>query len=149
MSSQNTGPQPPPGASIYEQFGGEPAFIALVDSFYRRVAEDEQLRSMFPADLAPARRKLALFLIQFFGGPNRYSQERGHPRLRLRHAPFPITVAAAERWLAHMLAALEEQIGPSSSGPRALAALQIRQYFLRATPHLVNRAPAIDESISG
>lgn len=139
MSSQDSTLRPPRGASIYEQFGGEAAFTQLVEDFYQRIDQDESLRSMFPADLGPAKRRLSLFLIQFFGGPSTYSQVRGHPRLRLRHAPFPITPAASQRWLSHMLSALDEQLSADNSDHRTLAGMQIRQYFERATGHLVNR----------
>lgn len=142
MSSQDTHHQPPRGASVYEQFGGERAFTHLVESFYQRIGRDDSLRSMFPADLGPAKRRLALFLMQLFGGPGTYSEERGHPRLRLRHAPFPITPEASQRWLSHMLSALDEQLSADDSANRNLAAMQIRQYFERATGHLINRPAA-------
>ena len=142
MSSQNSHPQPPRGVSIYEQFGGESAFTQLVGSFYERIDQDDSLRSMFPVDLGPAKRRLALFLVQLFGGPGTYSEERGHPRLRLRHAPFPITPEASQRWLSHMLSALDEQLSADDSADRILAGMQIRQYFERATGHLINRPAA-------
>ncbi len=139
MSSQDSPLPPPEGASIYEQFGGEAAISRLVSRFYQRVEGDDALRPMFPADLHETKRRLSLFLMQLFGGPTTYSQERGHPRLRMRHAPFAITPAAGQRWLTHMLAALEEEIEGDASADRALASMQIRQYFERATGHLVNQ----------
>ena len=139
MSSQNSPLRPPPGVSIYEQFGGEEAFQLLVENFYHKIDQDESLRSMFPEDLKPAIRRLTLFLIQLFGGPTTYSQERGHPRLRLRHAPFPITAAASQRWLTHMLNALDETTRHDPTVERQFASMQIRQYFERATGHLVNQ----------
>ncbi|MBM3679082.1 MAG: globin [Actinobacteria bacterium] len=94
----------------YERFGGRPFFEALVGGFYARIAEDPVIRPMYPeADLAPAAARLRLFLEQYWGGPGTYSEQRGHPRLRRRHAPFPIDPDAAGRWLAHMRASLDEQ----------------------------------------
>ncbi len=97
------GPRPP----AFERWGGYPFFEALVDRFYEGVATDPVLRPMYPDDLAEPSRHLALFLAQFWGGPTTYQEERGHPRLRMRHAPFPITSEAAERWLGHMTAAVD------------------------------------------
>lgn len=92
----------------YERFGGEDFFRALVGDFYAGVASDDLLRPMYPeADLAPAARRLTLFLEQYWGGPTTYSEERGHPRLRMRHVPFPIDDAARDRWLLHMRNALD------------------------------------------
>ena len=93
--------------SLYEQMGGAATFEPLVEAFYRGVAADPVLRPMYPdADLAPAKRRLLMFLSQYWGGPRTYSDERGHPRLRMRHAPFPVDLAARDRWLGHMRAAL-------------------------------------------
>ncbi len=92
------GPRP----SGFDRWGGEPFFVALVDRFYEGVATDPLLRPMYPDDLAEPRRNLALFLAQYWGGPTTYSDERGHPRLRMRHARFAVTPAAAEAWLGHM-----------------------------------------------
>ncbi|WP_027345396.1 globin [Hamadaea tsunoensis] len=89
--------------SLYEQFGGEPTFRKLVDVFYAGVADDPLLRPMYPEeDLGPARDRLTKFLVQYWGGPTTYSEERGHPRLRIRHAPFAVDATARDAWLAHM-----------------------------------------------
>src|SRR5688572_480006 len=93
--------------SIYEQVGGDETFRRLVDNFYARVEGDEVLRPLFPADLEPGKHWQFLFLTQFFGGPARYAGERGHPRLRMRHFPFAINQQARDRWLGHMLAAID------------------------------------------
>jgi hemoglobin len=94
----------------YEQFGGEPFFERLVAAFYERVAHDPVLRPMYPEeDLAPAQRRLTLFLMQYWGGPDTYSQERGHPRLRMRHAPYAIDSVARDRWITLMHDAVVEQ----------------------------------------
>ncbi len=94
----------------YEYFGGEAFFESLVDAFYARVATDRVLRPMYPpGDLTPARRRLTMFLEQYWGGPGTYSEERGHPRLRMRHAGFHVDSEARDRWLAHMYEAMLEQ----------------------------------------
>ena len=94
----------------YERFGGEPFFTALVAAFDARVAQDDLLKPMYPEDdLAGAERRLRMFLMQYWGGPGTYSEERGHPRLRMRHVPYRIDGAARDRWLSHMAEALAEQ----------------------------------------
>lgn len=94
----------------YEQVGGGPFFARLVDAFYSGVEDDPVLRPLYPgSDLGPAAKRLRLFLEQYWGGPATYSEQRGHPRLRMRHRPFAIDGSARERWLAHMRAALDEQ----------------------------------------
>jgi hemoglobin len=88
--------------TFYDEIGGLPTIAAIVDRFYQGVAEDDLLRPLYPEeDLAPAAERLTLFMAQYWGGPSTYSQRRGHPRLRMRHAPFPVTPAAADRWLVH------------------------------------------------
>ncbi len=94
--------------SIYEAMGGHDAFVLLVHRFYEGVASDPVLRPLYPEeDLGPAERRQLMFLEQYWGGPTTYSDERGHPRLRMRHAPFAVTPAARERWLVHMRAGVE------------------------------------------
>lgn len=125
-------PEGPDGPTVYELAGGLDAFTALVDRFYEGVEADEVLRPMYPDDLEPGKRALALFLAQYWGGPETYSQQRGHPRLRMRHAPFPITPDAALRWAHHMgdaIRAMEFR----SHVERALLG-----YVGRFTPGLVN-----------
>ena len=96
--------------TVYETVGGQPFFDALVDRFYDRVAADPPLLALYPTpeDLTHARRHLALFLGQYWGGPTTYSEQRGHPRLRMRHAPFEIGPDARDRWLAAMMGALDD-----------------------------------------
>jgi hemoglobin len=97
-----------PERSFYEAIGGEPAFTKLVDEFYAGVATDPILRPLYPDDdLAPAAARLRMFLIQYWGGPTTYSQLRGHPRLRMRHAPFPVGPAQRDAWLGHMRRAVD------------------------------------------
>lgn len=94
--------------SFYEQIGGRPVFEKLVHVFYRGVADDELLRPMYPEeDLGPAEERLLMFLEQYWGGPTSYGERRGHPRLRMRHAPFHVNPAARDRWLLHMRAAVD------------------------------------------
>ena len=99
--------------TLYERVGGLPFFVALVDRFYEGVAGDPALLRLYPEpdDLVPARGRLTLFLAQYWGGPTTYSDERGHPRLRMRHAPFVIGAAERDRWLLHMRAAIDELAG--------------------------------------
>ena len=119
--------------TAFVAFGGHPFFERLVAGFYGRVESDRVLRPLYPGeDLAPAATRLRLFLEQYWGGPTTYSEERGHPRLSQRHAPFAVDEAASERWLAHMRAALDEQVLPPE-----LDALLWR-YFEAAAPAMIN-----------
>lgn len=94
--------------TFYDAVGGAQFFADLVDGFYEGVETDSVLRPMYPeGDLADARRHLTMFFEQYWGGPKAYQEERGHPRLRMRHAPFVIDSDARDRWVAHMKAALD------------------------------------------
>ena len=104
----------------------------LVDNFYDRVAADPLLRPLFPPGFREPKERLALFLAQYFGGPAIYSEQRGHPRLRMRHLPFRIGRAERDAWLGHMLAALEE-----SNIPEAARA-PMRTYFADASTFMIN-----------
>nr|WP_156252640.1 globin [Pseudactinotalea terrae] len=107
LRSRSAAPDQP--TSFYEAVGGEPTFRAIVHRFYELVADDELLRPMYPEEeLGPAEDRLRMFLEQYWGGPTTYSEQRGHPRLRMRHAPFPIGPSARDRWLAHMRVAVTE-----------------------------------------
>ncbi|MGH8866486.1 MAG: globin [Actinomycetes bacterium] len=98
-----------PQVTFYEAVGGEQTFRRLVHRFYQGVADDPLLRPLYPEeDLGPAENRLCLFLIQYWGGPRTYSDQRGHPRLRMRHAPFAVTPAARDAWLRHMREAVIE-----------------------------------------
>lgn len=95
--------------TFFEAVGGEDFFNKLVDGFYEGIESDEVLSAMYEGhDLVEARRHLALFLQQYWGGPSTYQEERGHPRLRMRHFPFAIDADARDRWLKHMKAALDQ-----------------------------------------
>jgi len=98
----------PSARTFYAEIGGEPTFRTLVERFYAGVREDPILRPMYPADdWAGAETRLRLFLEQYWGGPRTYSDERGHPRLRMRHAPFAVDAKARDAWLTHMRAAVD------------------------------------------
>lgn len=98
----------PEQPNFYAQMGGHDTFVRLVDAFYDGVAADEVLKPMYPEeDLGPAKERLLLFLEQYWGGPTTYSEQRGHPRLRMRHAPFHVNPDARDRWLRHMRAAVD------------------------------------------
>jgi hemoglobin len=93
---------------FYERVGGAPTFERLVKVFYDGVAEDEVLRPLYPEDdLGPAADRLRMFLEQYWGGPTTYSDQRGHPRLRMRHAPYRVDSLARDQWLLHMRAAVD------------------------------------------
>ena len=117
--------------TLYERVGGSSFFIALVDRFYDGVAADPLLRPMYPDDLAEAREHLSLFLMQYWGGPRTYSDTRGHPRLRLRHAPFVVDDTARDAWLGHMrdaldVAALDREVRDEFDAYFEMAANQLR-----------------------
>ncbi|HWL44853.1 MAG TPA: globin [Ilumatobacter sp.] len=121
-------------APLYERVGGDPFFERLVDAFYEGVATDELLAPLYPEypDFTGARHRLTLFLVQYWGGPTTYSDERGHPRLRMRHFPFHVGPAERDRWLAHMRAAVER----TCTDPAVAA--ELMEYFVPAAEHLRN-----------
>jgi hemoglobin len=121
--------------SVYDAAGGMPFFEALVDRFYDGVEADEVLLRLYPDrdDLVGARRRLALFLAQYWGGPTTYSDERGHPRLRMRHAPFAIGPDERDHWLAHMRDALDA----TDPSPEVRAAFD--EYLAMAAESMRNR----------
>jgi hemoglobin len=122
--------------TLYERVGGESFFVDLVDRFYLGVAGDPLLRPLYPDDLAESSRHLALFLMQYWGGPPTYGEQRGHPRLRMRHAPFVIGPSERDAWLRHMLAALLEL--ESASRITDPDARELRDYLDMAANSLVN-----------
>jgi hemoglobin len=122
--------------TLYERVGGEPFFVDLVNRFYVGVAGDPLLRPLYPDDLQDSSRHLALFLMQYWGGPGTYGEERGHPRLRMRHVPFVIGPAERDAWLRHMLAAvLELEVASRITDADAL---ELRDYLDMAAKSLVN-----------
>jgi hemoglobin len=119
---------------VYRVVGGQAFFDDLVARFYERVALDAVLRPLYPEDLEPSRRHLALFLAQYWGGGLVYSTERGHPMLRARHLPFTIGERERDAWLRHMTAAVRE------SGCDPAIEARFLEYFTAAATHLVNQA---------
>jgi hemoglobin len=120
--------------SLYDRAGGMPFFERLVGEFYAGVAGDPVLRPVYPEpDLSAAQRRLTLFLAQYWGGPQTYDRERGHPRLRMRHAPFAIGIAERDAWLALMRAAVTAADPPPDVSDRLLA------YFEMAAEAMRNR----------
>ncbi|MFF1559424.1 globin [Streptomyces sp. NPDC058279] len=121
--------------TFYELVGGEATFRRLVHRFYQGVAEDPLLRPMYPeGDLGPAEERFALFLMQYWGGPSTYSENRGHPRLRMRHAPFRVDAAAHDAWLSHMREAVDELgLAPEHEA-------QLWRYLTYAAASMINTA---------
>ncbi|MFI6266237.1 globin [Micromonospora sp. NPDC051006] len=120
-----------PSMTLFEAIGGEPTFRKLVDEFYAGVAEDPLLRPMYPEeDLGPAAERFSLFLIQYWGGPNTYSAQRGHPRLRMRHAPFRIGAAERDAWLRNMRRALDRLDLPPEHATALWDYLERAAYFM-------------------
>jgi hemoglobin len=121
-------------SNVYEAAGGEQTFALLVRRFYAAVAEDPVLRPVYPeADLSNAEERLKLFLIQYWGGPETYNELRGHPRLRMRHAPFAIGQRERDAWLRHMTDAVE-----SLDLPRGVHDAFL-EYFEAASTAMINR----------
>ncbi|MGN6754435.1 MAG: globin [Intrasporangium sp.] len=119
--------------TYYEAMGGHETFVRLVHEFYKGVADDEALRALYPEeDLGPAEVRLRMFLEQYWGGPTTYSEQRGHPRLRMRHVPYAVTPDQRDRWLLHMMNAvdtldLQQELDD-----------MLRDYLTRAAYSLVN-----------
>ena len=118
--------------SMYDHVGGMDFFVSLVDHFYEGVEADESLRPMYPDDLTESREHMVKFLVQYWGGPTTYSEERGHPRLRMRHAPFVITDAERDAWFGHMADAVKAgDLSPELEQ-------QMIDYFAMAATHMIN-----------
>ena len=124
--------------TLFSRVGGMPFFVRLVDAFYDGVATDEVLLPLYPEqpDLSGARHRLTLFLVQYWGGPTTYLDERGHPRLRMRHLPFHIGPLERDRWLVHMAAAVERACADPEV-PDGTAD-ELMGYFVPAAEHLRN-----------
>lgn len=132
--------------TFFDEIGGMDTITAVVARFYEGVATDDVLRPLYPeADLGPAEVRLRLFLAQYWGGPTTYSEQRGHPRLRMRHAPYAVTELARDRWLAHFRAGLDAvELTPEQDA-------QFWAYVQHAAQFMVNavepvRPPAGSES---
>ena len=122
--------------SVHAVVGGDEFFVTLVDRFYAGVAEDPVLRPLYPDDLTDSKRWLAGFLVQYWGGSGAYSEERGHPRLRMRHMPFSIGPAERDAWFRHMIAALNSLVAERDVLPEAEQ--RMRQYFAQAAEAMRN-----------
>ncbi len=119
--------------TVYDIVGGSETFYQLTHEFYGRVYADPVLRPMFPDDRDGAEERLALFLVQYFGGPTTYSDQRGHPRLRMRHFRFVIGQKERDAWLGHMLAAIDTVEMPET------ARVTLRSYVDGAATFMINR----------
>lgn len=117
---------------MYERVGGSAWFDALTQRFYALVADDPVIAPLYPDDMEPGRSHLRDFLIQYWGGPSDYSEGRGHPRLRMRHAPFTIGETERDAWLGHMTAAVV------SAGLASEDEAEMLAYFEMAATHLIN-----------
>jgi hemoglobin len=120
-----------PFQSIYDTIG-EDQIHKLVGYFYTEVAENPPLRKLYPEDLEPAERRLFLFLVQVFGGPQTYSEERGHPRLKMRHMDWEIDPRMRDHWLNAMLTALDK-LNPDQNAKELMM-----EYFIRVANHMIN-----------
>ena len=138
---------PAPVPTFYEAVGGHDTFVALVRRFYEGVAADPPLRALYPEeDLGPAETRLRMFLEQYWGGPTTYGDQRGHPRLRMRHAPFSVTPEMRDRWLTHMRVAVDSlDLAPTLR-------TELWTYLERAAHFMVNtfeEAPAPSPAPTG
>jgi hemoglobin len=124
--------------SLFEEVGGSQFFDRLVDRFYEGVATDDVLLPLYPeqSDLSGAKERLTLFLQQYWGGPTTYSDERGHPRLRQRHFPFVIGEHERDRWMVHMMAAVDEL------SPNETVHQQLMEYMTMASTAMINSPSA-------
>lgn len=120
-----------PFQSIYELIG-EDQIRLLTRYFYQEVSTNSALRKLYPEDLAPAERRLFLFLLQVFGGPQTYSEERGHPRLRMRHFDWEIDAFMRDHWLNAMFAALDKLILDPNAKELMMG------YFVKVANHMIN-----------
>lgn len=137
MTESDPDPEETFAVTVHQAVGGDDFFVELVERFYAGVATDPVLRPMYPDDdLTEAKRHLAGFLIQFWGGSQAYSQERGHPRLRMRHMPFTIGPAERDAWFRHMIGALNSLVDERDTIPEAERAM--RDYFANAADAMRN-----------
>jgi len=124
---------------LYDAVGGRPTFELLAKNFYLGIAADEVLQPMYGTnDFGPAAERLQLFLEQYWGGPTDYQELRGHPRLRMRHAPYQINRDARERWLKHMRASLDSVVAAGLVAP--IYEAELWDYLERAATSLMNSA---------
>ncbi len=131
--SVGAGPTAEEGQSFFDAVGGHETFAGIVRRFYEGVAQDDVLAPMYPEqDMAGAEWRLTAFLEQYWGGPTTYSEQRGHPRLRMRHQPFHVNPEARDRWLLHMRTAVAE------AGLSPLHEATLMDYLERAAHSMIN-----------
>ena len=122
---------------LFERVDGVAFFERLVDAFYKGVMTDPVLAPLYEVDdLEGARHRLSLFLAQYWGGPSTYNEERGHPRLRMRHSPYSISTVERDRWLVHMIAAIDAEQTERRLGDEDHEAMLA--YFVMAADHMIN-----------
>lgn len=119
--------------TLYEHVGGDQWFVDLVDRFFAEVENDELVRPMYPDDLAEPKENMVGFLVQFWGGPATYSERRGHPRLRMRHMPFPIGQAERDAWFRDIVVAVR------AGGLDPDIERQVLDYFDNAATAMMNQ----------
>jgi len=126
---------------LFDTVGGEKFFVDLVDRFYDGVETDQVLLPLYPEGSATigARRRLSLFLMQYFGGPDTYMQERGHPRLRMRHFPYAIGEKERDRWLLHMVSAIDVSVAELPVEFQVDVRDELVGYMVNAAEHLRNQ----------
>ncbi len=126
---------------LFDVVGGEKFFVDLVDRFYDGVENDQVLLPLYPegGDTVGARHRLALFLMQYFGGPDTYMQERGHPRLRMRHFPYVIGEKERDHWLLHMVSAIDATIAELPTELQTDVRDELVGYVVNAAEHLRNQ----------
>jgi hemoglobin len=129
----------PEERSVYD-IVGEKFFVDLVDAFYDGVETDPILIPLYPegTETSGARHRLALFLVQYWGGPDTYMEERGHPRLRMRHAPYVIADRERDHWLMHMATAIENTIVDVNEADREHVTMELANYMVNAAEHMRN-----------
>ena len=126
---------------LFDVVGGEKFFVDLVDRFYDGVETDQVLIPLYPegSDTVGARRRLSLFLMQYFGGPDMYMQERGHPRLRMRHFPYAIAEKERDHWLLHMISAIDVSVAELPIEVQVDVRDELVGYMVNAAEHLRNQ----------
>jgi hemoglobin len=126
---------------LFDVVGGEKFFVDLVDRFYDGVENDQVLLPLYPegSDTVGARHRLAIFLMQYFGGPDTYMQERGHPRLRMRHFPYVIGEKERDHWLLHMVSAIDTTIAELPTEIQTDVRDELVGYVVNAAEHLRNQ----------
>jgi len=126
---------------LFDTVGGKKFFVDLVDRFYDGVETDQILIPLYPegSDTVGARHRLSLFLMQYFGGPDTYMQERGHPRLRMRHFPYGIGEKERDHWLLHMISAIDVSVAELPTDVQVDVRDELVGYMVNAAEHLRNQ----------